>query len=383
MAVGGIGDKPIDWSALLNSVTSTGNVSGTEGPQGPANLVLSEGDKEVLLGLLTAPEIDPPEGGVEDAAAKLESLLEKLQDGKSFEFTEEQTQTFVTTVTALLTKVTQESGGVGGETPAPKKLTSAGEPQDPDYHSTQTSASKVLFDVYALMALLAECAQEQKNAQRDIRAAETAAVVTSIQNQAAAQRSAAITGLVAGCIICGLQAVAAGISAIKSISNLKVESQMKQDFHVKQASAELTEAQKQLDVDMKAAKDNPKPELQKRVEASKALVKEKGMALKMSQDAMEGSDKYTQLKISEARTKAFGEVSTALGNLGQAIVKGIVDILQAEVTAKSADQKKAEEALEETKDLMKSFQDVVDQVSKLAQAVLQAENDSMNNAIQA
>ncbi len=375
MAVGGIGDKPIDWSALLNSVTSTGNVSGTEGPQGPANLVLSEGDKEVLLALLTAPELDPPDGGVENPAEKLESLLEKLQDGKTFDFTEEQTQTFVTTVTALLTKVNQESGGIVGGTPGPKNNQEV-QDTNPDYHSTQTSSSKVLFDVYALMALLAECAQEQKNAQRDIRSAETTAVVTSIQNQAAQQRSAALTGLIAGSLVCAMQACAAAYSAIKTVANVRADGQMNQEFGVKQASADLTEAQKQFDADVKAAKAD-------QVDASKHEVMEKGRALKTAMDAKEGSDKYTQLKISEARVKAVGDISMALGNLGQTIVKGIADLLQAEAMAMSADQKKAEEGLEETKDLMKSFQDVIDQVSKLAQAVLQAENDSMNNAIQA
>ena len=65
------------------------------------------------------------------------------------------------------------------------------------------------------------------------------------------------------------------------------------------------------------------------------------------------------------------------------MVRGFVDLKQAEATAMGADQKKAEEALEQTKDLMSSFQEVIEAVKQLAQAVLAAENESMRNAIQA
>ena len=60
-----------------------------------------------------------------------------------------------------------------------------------------------------------------------------------------------------------------------------------------------------------------------------------------------------------------------------------IHLQQSNATIESADQKKAENELEETKELMKSFQDLIDQIMQLAQAILQAENDSMNSAIRA
>jgi hypothetical protein len=73
----------------------------------------------------------------------------------------------------------------------------------------------------------------------------------------------------------------------------------------------------------------------------------------------------------------------ALGNLGQTLVRGGADMAMADATAKGADEKKAEEQLAETKDLMTSFQDVIEKALQLLQAVQQAENQSMHEAIQA
>ena len=84
-----------------------------------------------------------------------------------------------------------------------------------------------------------------------------------------------------------------------------------------------------------------------------------------------------------SRKRSVTDISMALGNLGQNLVRGAVDIQQAEALMESANQKKAEDELAQTKDLMDSFQQIVEQVIKLAQAILQAENDSMQSAIQA
>ena len=389
------GNKGIDWKAILDSVTDKKEVDATgKAPQQRENLVLSEEDKQLLLNLLTTPEIDAPKTE-DNPSAKLESLISKLQDGKTFNFTEAQTKTFLDTLNLVLRKVnTDPNFKIDGQ-----KVNSL--PNDPKSAPAGNTA-KMLCDIYALMCLLAECAQEQKNSQRLLRQAETEALVASIQNQAEEQKSAALTGLIAGSIICGLQAAAAGYSTYKTVSNIKAETQLNQDMGVKQAATELNDAKTTLDADIAALKEfetqNPLPAeqaqrneqieqqrttLKEKVTQSKLAVAEKNQLLKTARTVMGQSDRFIELKKSEAYVKGFSDVSMAIGNLGQTLVKGFVDIQQAEALGLAADQKRAESGLEETKELMGSFQDVVEQILKLAQAILQAENDSMRSAIQA
>ena len=106
MGINGVGNgNNINWSVLLNNVAVTQNVNGAQGPQGKQNLTLSDADKQVLLGLLNAPQLDAPKGQEGNPAEKLESLINKLQDGKTFQFTEDQTKVFINTLTTLLQTV--------------------------------------------------------------------------------------------------------------------------------------------------------------------------------------------------------------------------------------------------------------------------------------
>ena len=71
------------------------------------------------------------------------------------------------------------------------------------------STGQVLFDLYALMALMIEVAQSQRDAAREMRTAENLAMQKAIQNQADDQRSAAMVGLLVG-VTCGI--ISAGAS---------------------------------------------------------------------------------------------------------------------------------------------------------------------------
>ena len=415
--LGNIGNKGMDWKVMLEGMTQTSNVNGTEKTNARDNLVMSEADKELLLNLLTAPEIEAPEGQVEEPAAKLESLIGKLKDDNTFNFTEEQTKVFINTLETLLqsvnaanqntTPATSNGGKADGN--SGKADGNSGKADGVNGNTVsagaKTSASQVLFDLYALMALLAECAQEQKNAQRQIRQAETSAIMTSIQNQADLQKSAALTGLIAGSIICAIQAGAAAYASYKTISNMKVESNISQETGVKGAATELkaanTELQNKIDSLKEFETEHPKPadlehltpeqqqiETQRTekldaVNQAKLNVAAKSQQVKLTRTVMGQSDEFMALKRSEAWVKGFGDVSMALGNLGQTVVRGFVEIQQAEATSAGAKQKKEENELDETKELMSSFQDLMDQVLQLAQAIQQAENQSMQTAIQA
>jgi hypothetical protein len=381
----------IDWKVLLNSIESGQGVSETQGKPQDVNLVMSESDKDILLNMLTTPDIDVPEGMETTPADKLSALIGKLQDGKTFNFTEEQTKTFINTLTALQQKVASlNASGTQGTQNAPAALSSS-------------STSKALFDIYKMLALLIECAQDMKNAQREQRQAENSAQLTAIQNQADMQRTAALTGLIAGSICCAIQVVATGVAAAKTISNTRAEAALSNEFNVNQSATELGQAQteaKAAQLELKNfTAEHPVPaegqppdtpeitqqraQLQAKVDETKAAVAEKRIQFESNRQQMKHSDGYDTLQEKQAWTRATFDLSQAFGNFSQTMVRGFVDLKQAEAMAKSADQKKAEETLEQTKDLMASFQDVIDAVEQLAQAVLAAENESMRNAIQA
>ena len=79
---------------------------------------------------------------------------------------------------------------------------------------------------------------------------------------------------------------------------------------------------------------------------------------------------------------AFGLIS-AIGSFGQNFVQNWSQLSQAEATKMGALQKKSEEELDQTKDLFSQEQKLIDQVIQLFTAVVQAENQSMRDAIQA
>ncbi len=392
--INGIGNNKIDWNVVLNGVAGTGNVESAGGVKKPENLVLSETDRTALLNLLSAPELDAP-SSPEDAALKLQGLVDKLSDGSTFNFTPEQTKVFTETLNAVIQKFqTMQANGANGA-PQANGATSTPVPS--------TNTAKVMCDIYAMMALLRECAQEMKNAQREQRQAENSAVIQSIQNQADAQRTAALTGLIAGSIVCAIQVTATSIAAYKTISNTRAEAALGNEFNVNQSATELGQAQaeaKTAQTNLKTfTEEHPVPpegqapdvpeiaqqrqQLQAKVDETKAAVVEKRIAFESAKQQMKHSDGYDNLQEKQAWTRATFDLSQAFGNFGQTMVRGFVDLKQAEATAMTADQKKAEEALEQTKDMMASFQEVIDQLAQLAQAVLQAENESMRSAIQA
>ena len=85
------------------------------------------------------------------------------------------------------------------------------------------TSKNVMFDLYKLMALLVEVAQKQRDASRELRAAESQQVQTSILNQAQAQRDAAVTSMIASVLCCAVQAGAMTFSLYKQASAFKTQ----------------------------------------------------------------------------------------------------------------------------------------------------------------
>ena len=384
----------VNWTDPATNLNGLDGVGKSEAGKEKRLENLSLTDAETLPGeqlVGNTPDIEVPEPS-DIQNEHLNSIVDKLQNDDTFDLDDAELKGLNNNLKSLLQK------------PLTLKTTNT---EQSDNSSTPSSSaashsSQVFFDLYQMLALLAECAQEQKNAARDIRKAETETMVTSIQSQADMQKSAALTGLIAGSIVCTIQAGVAVGAAVKTVSNIKASSNLSTELGVKSAATEVSNAQSELKTNVDALKNfedaHPAPQpgveeaadlqqqrtnLKAKVDASKAKIVEKRADFRVSKELMSQDTRNVKIEISEARTRAVSDVNMAVGNLGQNLVKGFVDLQQAEATGMAADQKRAEEGLDESKQLMSSFQDTIDQLLKLAQAILQAENQSMRDAIQA
>ncbi len=419
--INGIGGNTPNWNVLLNNIEGAGKTEGKDnsGKIGDKNLTFIEGGEGKVQNP-SIPDIETPnpEGYTPE---EIDSIVNKLGT-EVFKFSGEDLQAFSDalheTVNKLTSGVTEkmtqteetQEGPKTEETQEEQKPEETQEEQKPEetQQSDQTapakrSSSKVLFDVYQVLALLLECAQELKNSERDIRQAENAQVITSITQQAGAQRNAALTGMIAGGIVCLIQVGASIYSAAKTVSNVKAEFSLNNQYGISGAAHDVSTAQTELNTaksnlntfndehpvpgegaDPEAADiTQQRTQLESRVNQARANLMDKKMTFESKMTEMKNTEEYENIQTSQAWTKGFSDITMALGNLGQTLVRGGADMAMADATAKGADEKKAEEQLAETKDLMTSFQDVIEKALQLLQAVQQAENQSMHEAIQA
>ena len=81
--------------------------------------------------------------------------------------------------------------------------------------------------------------------------------------------------------------------------------------------------------------------------------------------------------------QGIGNINQAIGGVLQSMTQNLSTVYASDATRQGAETTKQEEMLDQTKDLFKQQQDVISQVISLCQAVIQAENQSMRDAIQA
>ena len=197
------------------------------------------------------------------------------------------------------------------------------------------ASQSVMFDIYALMARLVECGQKMRDAARDVRQAENVQVQKSIQNQADMQRTAALTGLVCSVAVCAVQVGMQG-------ANLAYQGK---GFG------------KQMEAYRRSGQDGA--------------------------NAPVGDAEYAKGMHMENRARMFGDMIAALGSVAQGCVSNVSQMIGAEATEEGAQQQKAQEMLDQAKDLFSQCQSLIDSVIQLMRAVLQAEVQSMRDAIQA
>ena len=79
----------------------------------------------------------------------------------------------------------------------------------------------------------------------------------------------------------------------------------------------------------------------------------------------------------------IGNVNQAMGGVLQSMAQNLSAMRSADATREGAESTKYEEMLDQTKDLFAKAQSLIDQVISLYQSVIQMENQSMRDAIQA
>lgn len=475
-----------DWGTVLSNIKGAGATEATAVNARGLTMSSVNNDGTVSSVATAQPQLDAPEAADESAIA---TLCAKLGTGDVLNLSPAQVETLCKEVKAELNVYAEQLS-------ATSMLSVSSE---------TTSSSSVMFDIYALMALLVECGQKMRDAARDVRQAENQQVQTSIQNQADAQRSAALTGLICSVAVCavqvGLQAYnlstqgksfnqqmeaqkASGVGEAKA--NLKTaemqakpqdafnhfekvakdtpastrasvevtfndskttklamtdESALQKQIEAKatelselktggtgreipmtksqqarasQLEAELNQAERlklmspeerqvlyreQVKTELKDIRNNPNstPEeiayaeayasnelaqvstpqqIQADIKAAQAEFNQATAVLQQDMNYLRGVHMDT-------RSRAFGDMIAAIGNVGQSCVSSISEMLRAEATEMGAEQQASQEMLDQAKDLFTQCQSLIDSVIQLMNGVLQAEVQSMRDAIQA
>ena len=174
MNVNGINAGAVNWEVLLSSL---GNVEKTGSADGKTSFTITTkvGDEIKTTTLNIPDDLDIPEN-VDKGT--LQGLVDKLA-GTGLGFTDEQIATMKDKIAELYGKSAAALSDVSAK-----------------------SKGSVLFDLYALMSLMIDVAQSQRDAARDMRTAQNMAIQKSIQDQADKQHDAAMVGMIFG-IVCG------------------------------------------------------------------------------------------------------------------------------------------------------------------------------------
>lgn len=173
--------KGVNWESLLSSIGDVQKADSVDGKQSFTITTNVNGEARTLT--VNVPnDLEIPET-VDQGT--LEGLVDKLK-ATGLGFTDEQVAQMKGAIAKLYADTQSALSSVASK-----------------------STGQVLFDLYALMALMIDVAQSQRDAAREMRTAENLAMQKAIQNQADDQRSAAMVGLLVG-VTCGI--VSAGAS---------------------------------------------------------------------------------------------------------------------------------------------------------------------------
>ena len=480
------------WNGAMEALKSAESVNNVSFNAETRALTFSVNDGNAVQSIsLSMPELEVPQAA--DDGGKIASLCAKLGTGDLMNLSPAQVETVCNELIDEMKSYADAlaAGGASGV-------------------DTSGNSKNVMFDLYALMALLVECGQKMRDAARDVRQAENEQVQTSIQNQADQQRSAAITGLVASVAVCVIQVgmqsanlvrlgkgisqqnaarnesgiqnaqsdlkmaelqakpqdAQANLQKVTAATDPAVKAKVEGPFHdskttktalddaaldnriasntaklnelkygsgrevpangkelpmtkSQQVQAEKLQTQIDADTRLKAMpmaerqtlyRTQVKSELadiRNNPNATKAEIKyaEAYAANELAQNStpqqlagelaaaqanfnqssalLQHSDTYLKGVQLESSSRIYGDMIMAIGNVAQGCVSSITEMMKAQATEMGAEQQASQEMLDQAKDLFSQCQSLIDSVVQLMQAVLQAEVQSMRDAIQA
>ena len=487
------------WGSAVDALKSAESVNNVSFNAETRALTFSVNDGNAVQSIsLSMPELDVPQAADDDG--KIASLCAKLGTGDLMNLSPAQVETVCKNLTDEF-KTYADALAAGGASGV----------------DTSGDSKSVMFDIYALMALLVECGQKMRDAARDVRQAENEQVQTSIQNQADQQRSASLTGLIASVAVCVIQVgmqsanlarLGKGISQQNTARNESGIQNAQSDLKMAEMQAKPQDAQANLqkvtaatDPAVKAKVEGTfndskvtkgalvsDAELQQRIETNTAELnslkaiqngqapaqagnvqnnqapklteaqqarmaelesqiasdtKMKSMSFddrqslyrtqvkseladirnnpnatkteikyaeayaanelaqnstpqqlagdlaaaqanfNQSSALLQHSDTYLKGVQLESSSRIYGDMIMAIGNVAQGCVSSITEMMKAQATEMGAEQQASQEMLDQAKDLFSQCQSLIDSVVQLMQAVLQAEVQSMRDAIQA
>ena len=189
------GASAINWESVLSQI---GDVQKTQGADGKDVFTITT-NVDGKINTLTVSIPDDLELPAQVDAGALEALVTKLESS-GLGFTPEQIAQMKDAIVKMYNEV-------------------EGAYRDVKTEGANANFNSVLYDIYALMALMIEVAQSQRDAAREMRTAQNLSVQASFQAQADQQRQAAYAGMIAG-IVCGAAgaAVSIGLLAAQGIS---------------------------------------------------------------------------------------------------------------------------------------------------------------------
>lgn len=218
------GVKNVDWEKVLSKL---GDVQKTTGEDGKESFTITmKTDDGVRTATISIPDdLELPETVT---AESLSSLVSKL-GSCGLDLTEEQISQMKDEITRLYTEAARSLNEVSA--------------------SATKKRSLAMYDIYALMALMIEVSQTQRNATREMRTSENLAVQKSIQDQADQQHLAAQIGMWVGI---GTGLLSAGVSGIVMASQGVAASQQNKLVTESGADAAKLQASMLQNTDSKA-----------------------------------------------------------------------------------------------------------------------------------
>ena len=239
------------WGSAVDALKSAESIDNVSFNAETRALTFSVNDGNAVQSIsLSMPELDVPQAADDDG--KIASLCAKLGTGDLMNLSPAQVETVCKELIEEMKTYTDAlaAGGASGV-------------------DTSGNSTTVMFDLYALMALLVECGQKMRDAARDVRQAENEQVQTSIQNQADQQRSASLTGLIASVAVCVIQVGMQSANLVRLGKGISQQNTARNESGIQNAQSDLKMAE------LQAKPQDAQANLQKVTQATDPAVKAK------------------------------------------------------------------------------------------------------------